>query len=128
VLNGLQARTIVEGFAEYAKKANVNALACAILPKHVHLVLGRHRLDVEQVVTQLKGAATRRLIDTQVHTLAAYQRKLSRPPKVFSRGEGKVFLDSDADIRRAIRYVEENPSREKLRIQRWPFVREYLAR
>jgi REP element-mobilizing transposase RayT len=126
-LNGLQARAVGQGFAEYVKKANVNVLACAILPQHVHLVLARHRLDVEQLVTQLKGAATRRLVEERVHPLAAYQRQLSRPPKVFARGEWKVFLDSESDIWRAVRYVENNPLREKLRMQRWGFVREFVG-
>ena len=39
---------------------------------------------------------------------------MSRPPKVFARGLWKVFLDSAADIERAIRYVENNPLREGL--------------
>ena len=34
----------------------------------------------------------------------------------------KVFLDTEADIARAIRYVEDNPVKEGKRPQRWPFV------
>jgi hypothetical protein len=47
VLTGLQARAIARGFADYAARADVSILACAILPQHVHLVVGRHRLSVE---------------------------------------------------------------------------------
>jgi hypothetical protein len=49
-----------------------------------------------------------------------------RPPKCFARGEWKVFLDSDADFRRAIRYVELNPVREGKAVQRWEFVTDYV--
>ena len=45
---------------------------------------------------------------------------MHRPPKVFVRGLWKVFLDSAADIERAIRYVENNPLREGLPPQCWP--------
>ena len=93
------------------------------MPQHGHLVLARHRLDVEQLVNQLKGAATRRLIEEGVHPLAAYQFEKHRPPKVFARRLWKVFLDSPADIERTIRYVEGNPLRRGLPRQKWPFVR-----
>ena len=48
-----------------------------------------------------------------------------RLPKCFDRGEWKVFLDSDADIRRAIRYVELNPVKDGKAFQRWEFVSDY---
>src|SRR3954466_16424088 len=52
---GIQARAIGRGFAEYVERSGLTVWACAILPDHVHLVLARFRLDVEQVVIQLKG-------------------------------------------------------------------------
>ena len=124
-LTGIQARAIGRGFTEYAADAGLAIYACAILPQHVHLILARHRLDVEQLVNQLKGAATRRLIEEGVHPFAPHQSDMHRPPKVFARGLWKVFLDSAADIERAIRYVENNPLREGLPRERWPFVRRY---
>jgi len=126
-LKGVQARAIGRGFAEYAAKVGVAILACAILPKHVHLVLGRHRLNVEQLVNQLKGAATRQLVHERLHPLAAQQGLKGRPPKVFARGRWKVFLDTAADIERSVRYVEGNPRREHLPVQRWSFVRPFIA-
>ena len=127
VLSGRQARAIGTGFSEYAHKAGLSILACAILPEHVHLVLARHRLHVEQLVNQLKGAATRRLIEEQLHPLAAHQRAMSRPPKAFARGQWKVFLDTAADIEQSINYVNGNPQREHLPPQRWSFVCPYIA-
>jgi hypothetical protein len=37
----------------------------------------------------------------------------------------KVFLDHPDDIRRTIRYVEQNPIKDGLPAQVWPFVKEY---
>jgi REP-associated tyrosine transposase len=121
-LTGVQARAIGRGFAQYADKGNVAILACAILPKHIHLVMARHRLKVEQLVNQLKGSATRQLIAEHVYPLADHQGTKHRPPKAFARGQWKVFLDTSADVERSVQYVEENPMRERLPAQRWPFV------
>jgi REP element-mobilizing transposase RayT len=122
ILTGVQARAVGRGFGDYANRAGLAIHACAILPEHIHLVVARHRSRAETIAQQLKGAATRRLIEENVHPLAAYQGDRPRPPKAFARGQWKVFLDSDADIERSIRYVERNPEREHLAPQRWRFV------
>ncbi|MGI9429167.1 MAG: transposase, partial [Bythopirellula sp.] len=121
-LNGVQARAVWRGFANYARKSNLSVLACSILPQHVHLVLARHRLQVEQIVNLLKGAATSQLIDEQIHPLANYQGTKTRPPKAFARGLWKVFLDDQHDIQRSISYVQGNPMREGLPRQHWSYV------
>jgi len=123
VFNGTQARAIAHGFADYIDRAGHLVWACSILPDHVHMVIGRSHLKIESIATQLKGAATRRIMDEGIHPLAAYQKHgASRPPKMWARGEWKVFLDSVEDIRRAIRYVENNPLKEGKKRQRWSFV------
>jgi hypothetical protein len=54
-----------------------------------------------------------RLRDSDIHPLAAHrQPDEDRPPKMWARGEWKVYLDSINDIVRAIRYVENNPLKE----------------
>lgn len=37
-----------------------------------------------------------------------------------------MFLDSDEDVLRSIRYVEQNPEKEGLATQRWEFVTPYV--
>ncbi len=119
---GLQARAVGTGFAEYVAASGLIVRACAILPDHVHLVVERFRLDIEQVVVQLKGYATRQLMDEQLHPFQTIRLKNGRPPKCWSRGEWNVFLENDEDERRAIRYVEDNPLKEGKPRQRWSFV------
>ena len=52
---GLQARAVARGFAGYVKRTGLPVWACAILPDHVHLVVGRSGMPVERLVIQLKG-------------------------------------------------------------------------
>jgi REP element-mobilizing transposase RayT len=122
VLNTAQAAVVGTAFGKYSQRNAVDVWACAILPDHVHLIVGRHELPVEQLVIQLKSAGSRELIAARLHPLATYAVGQHRPPKAFSRGEWKVFLDRDDDIRRAIRYVEQNPIKEGYPRQRWPFI------
>src|SRR5438552_17559474 len=59
--NGLQARAIGRGFADYVAKSGLPVWACSIMPEHVHLVTGPFRLPVAQVVIQLTGVASEKL-------------------------------------------------------------------
>ena len=122
---GQQALAIAVGFADGVRRSGYHILAGAILPEHMHLVLGRHSYPIEQVTNRLKGAATRELAARGVHPLAAYQTKSGTTPSPWSQGLWKVFLDSSEDIQRAIDYVERNPEKESKRRQRWPFVTPY---
>jgi REP element-mobilizing transposase RayT len=123
---GVQARAVARGFAEYTDRSGLQVWACAILPDHVHLVIGRPGMKAEQLVIQLKGAATRALEAEGIHPLAQWQ-KNGRVPKCWVRGLGKVYLDAD-DVERAIRYVNDNPIKEGKRAQMWSFVRPFKAR
>jgi len=117
----LQALAISRGFARYVERSKLAVWACAILPDHVHLVVGRPAMKVEQLVIQLKGSATEQLMEEGLHPFGGTMDRHGRPPKCFARGEWKVFLDPP-DVPRAIRYVENNPVKEGKRPQRWPFV------
>jgi len=118
---GVQARAVERGFANYFQNAGLPVWACAILPEHVHLVVGQSAISVKQLVIQLKGEATRQLVAEGIHPFGHLTTKTGRPPKCFARGEWKVFLDPE-DVPRAIEYVENNPEKEGKPRQRWPFV------
>ena len=113
--NGTQARAVGRGFADYIAKSGLPVWACSIMPEHVHLVTGPFRLSAENVVIQLKGAATKQLLSEMIHPFNGDE-------KCWTRGEWKVFLFNDEDILRAIRYVEQNPVKDGKRAQTWPFV------
>ena len=120
--SGVQARAIGRGFAQFVERSGITIWACVILPEHAHLVIARHDYPVERAVNLLKGQSTRQLIQEGVHPLAAFPTCTGRMPKAWGRGHWRVFLDSDSDIRRAIRYVRGNSTREGKRPQQWSFV------
>ena len=125
--SGLQARAIGSAFGAFARRSGLTVWACAILPDHVHLVLARHHYHGEQIVNLLKGEATRRLLADGLHPFAILTAPGARPPKCWQRGLWKVFIDSEADLHRAIRYVELNPAKEGKPPQRWSFVTSVAA-
>jgi len=118
-LTGVQARAVARGFAASARKDQLDILACAILPEHVHLVIARHRCKVEWIVNQLKGAATRRLLGEGLHPFAEWRRADGRVPMCWA---AKVYLDSEEAMARAIAYVEQNAVKEGKPRQHWSFL------
>jgi REP element-mobilizing transposase RayT len=121
VFNGHQALAAMTGFGEYVRKSGLKVWACSIMPDHVHVVVGRFHLGIEQIVVQLKGAATRKLVEKGIHPCPPDETG-KRPLKCFARGEWKSFLDTPEDVVRAIAYVENNPVKDGLKPQKWPFV------
>ncbi|HMO26082.1 MAG TPA: transposase [Tepidisphaeraceae bacterium] len=119
---GVQARAVARGFARYVERSRLPVWACAILPDHVHLVVGRTGMKVEQLVIQLKGDATQELEREGLHPMAAFKEEDGRLPKCWARRHWKVYLDPD-DVERAVRYVENNPIKDGKRKQTWSFVK-----
>jgi hypothetical protein len=120
-LTGRQGRSVGIGFGNAVRKSDFTMLACSILPQHVHVVLGRHTFPAERVCTLLKGEATKQLNRDGIHPLADFARD-GKLPSLWQEGQWLVFLDNEEALRRAIRYVEENPVKEGKRLQRWSFV------
>lgn len=121
-IDGRQALSISNGFAAKTAKSNYTIWACSILPEHTHLVVARHSYKVEQIANLLKGAATKQILDDNLHPLQSFAGGSNRPPRMWSSREWKVYLDSEEAIENAIRYVEENPTKEGKPPQKWSFV------
>jgi REP element-mobilizing transposase RayT len=122
VFDGHQALSVGNGFGIQVKKSGYVIYACAILPCHIHLVIRRHRYEIEQVGRLLRQSATKQLLADGRHPFAEARTAKGRLPSVWAQDFWKVFLYTEEDIRRAIRYVEENPVKEGKRCQRWSFV------
>ena len=121
-LDGKQAKAVGEAFSTFCAKNRLGIWACSILPEHVHLVLGRHRYKMEIVANLLKGAATKRLVENGLHPMAAYRETEGRLPKMWAKNQWISYLDSEHSIEQAIAYVERNPTREGMRLQKWTCV------
>jgi REP element-mobilizing transposase RayT len=122
VFDGYQALSIANGFSRMIDKSGYVVYACTILPEHVHMVLRRYRYRAETMVRLLKAEASHQLHTDGRHPLAAWPQEDGSLPSPWARNCWKVFLNTDEDIRRAVRYVENNPLKEGKRPQRWSFV------
>jgi REP element-mobilizing transposase RayT len=114
-LTGLQARAVGNGFKKSSEESAYQIHACSILPEHVHLVIGRHSRHIRRIVGHLKGRATQQLTEQNLWP--------RREHPVWAERGWNVFIDNVDDMKRAIRYVEDNPLKEGKPRQHWSFVR-----
>ena len=110
------------GIWQWCSQSGFTVWACSILPEHVHLVIARHTYPIERVANLLKGEATKSLKQESLHPQARHADARGKIPSLWAEGQWKVFLDSEAAIESAIRYVEENPVKEGKPPQKWSFV------
>lgn len=121
--NGIQARAVAQGFANACHKSGYRVLACAILPDHVHMVIARTSMRlIERIVGHLKARATQELIREGIHPFREKHDPKGRVPSCWVQHGWNVYLDSHADIQRAVEYVNSNPLRAGLKSQNWRFV------
>jgi REP element-mobilizing transposase RayT len=123
---GEQARAVAMGFANSVRRSRVTIWACAVLPDHVHLVVARHRHDIEVLANLLKGEATRELEREGIHPFQGQVGYKGRVPSCFGRKWWVVYKDNADALLSAIRYVERNPIKAGLRPQNeWTCVTKY---
>ncbi len=124
-LDGRQALAVSEGIARASELTGAPLWACSILPEHVHLVIGRFNDTAEAFVAEAKQRATLRLNAEGLHPLADARTLSGRRPSPWARGFWNVFLNDEAHVRTAIRYVEDNPTKDGKPRQQWSFVTPY---
>ena len=122
---GKQARSVGRGFAKAIRKAGLIVVACAILPDHVHLVVLRHRYVIETIVRLLKSAATTQLLADGLHPFADVKLNDGSRPSPWGQKYRDVYLFDKAELLRKIRYVVDNPLKERKPCQSWSFVAAY---
>src|SRR5205085_1386034 len=107
---------VAKGFAQAIEQFKYTCYACAILRDHVHLIIRKHKDSAEEMIANLQKSSRLRLS-------AEGLRSPDHPTWV--RGGWKVFLDHPDEVRRTIKYVEDNPIPYRLPIQHWDFVTQY---
>lgn len=125
--NGKQALAVAHGFKRELDTQGGAMHACAILPNHFHAVVPAHRYDIRRFAGRLKGAATKQLRAENLHPLAKYADANGKIPSPWARLPWVVYLFTEQDVRRAIKYVNDNPVRARLPRQGWSFVTSYFA-
>jgi REP element-mobilizing transposase RayT len=121
-LDGVQARAVIRGFSRYVDRSGIKVFACAILPEHVHMVVGRHSYSIEEIARHLKADATTELNREGLHPFRDFPYRNGSLPSPWARGEWKCFIDKDDYVRNAVGYVNRNPIREGHAAQSWSFV------
>lgn len=126
VLTGEQAWSVAQGFATQIRKSGYVVHACCVLPCHAHLVIVRHRYRIEQVGRLLRQSASIRLVTDGRHPCELNE--LGKRPTAWAKDFWKVYLYTPDDIRRSVRYTEDNPLKDGKRRQTWSFVTPYISR
>ena len=114
-INGIQAVTVVEGFKKACTEGGYLVHACAVLPVHVHLVVGIHPRAIRQIVGHLRSRATSLLKERGLWVFDQ-----GRP--IWGEHGWNVRLEDEQAVLRAIRYVELNPIKEGKKRQDWSIV------
>jgi REP element-mobilizing transposase RayT len=109
-----QIESVAAGFKKASEEGIYSIYACAILPEHSHLVIGRRNREIGQIAGHLKSRATQNMISNGLW-------RKGRP--VWSKKYWNVFLDSSKKVEIAIEYVNNNPVREGKQPQEWPFIK-----
>jgi REP element-mobilizing transposase RayT len=120
--NEAQRRAIAQGFARACAEADYHCFACCIGHDHAHLILRRHERDPLIIAGHLKAHATRELTRQNIHRLATFIGKRGSAPTPWSEYSWNVFIDDDAQLHAAIRYVQQHPSKEGLSRQTWEWT------
>jgi REP element-mobilizing transposase RayT len=124
--NAQQIVSVARGFARAIEESAYVVYACSILPEHVHLVVRRHHQNLsERIIGHLKARATQQLLAEGLHPFQNVKTPTGTVPPAWARRGWHVYLDDVDDIRRAIPYVEDNPTKQGAPRQRWPFVTPY---
>ena len=119
---GLQARAIVRGFSIAADEHDYVFYALAILPDHAHIVMPTHPRHIDVIVKHLKAKATRQLSLESLHPFVDDPRADGTLPSPWARNHWSPFIDTPEYLRKAIDYVNNNPTRAGLKRQQWNCV------
>ena len=108
--------TVGELLGDVIGSEGYTCYAAAVMPDHVHLVIRKHRDRGEVMIEKLQDL-------TRLPTVGAGLRPMEHP--VWTRGGWKVFLNAPDEVRRTVRYVEDNPVKIGLPRQSYPWVTIY---
>jgi REP element-mobilizing transposase RayT len=114
-----------KGIGDEVRKYDLPVYAAALMPDHVHMVFARQAQTAEAWIGYFKRAASRLLRETGLHPFIDKELADGRLPTPWAEGGWRVYLHTDEEIIRTVRYVEENPIKAGLPPQRWDFVTPY---
>ena len=123
-LTGRQAREAVRGMGAAVDQAGYVIHAVAVLPDHIHWVMGWHSKHVDEIAKQVKAKMTAAMNAAGMHPMAKFAKR-GRTPSPWARNYWCPFIRDADHMRTAIAYVESNPIQAGLRPQRWSVVQPF---
>lgn len=127
LFDGRQARCAALAFGDLLGELVIPVWACTVLPDHVHLVVGPSGIHCDELSQRLKGRATKALVAAKLHPFLGAIDADGQVPKCWQEKQWPVFKYDPPSVRRAIRYVEDNPFKEGKKRQVWRFVIPYAG-
>ena len=107
---------VAQVFDKAIRSCGYTCYALAIMPDHVHMVIRKHKDRAGTMIERLQDM-------TREDVVRLGLRPADHP--VWTEGGYKVFLDTPDDVWRTIRYVDNNPVKQRLPGQTWDFVTPY---
>jgi REP element-mobilizing transposase RayT len=107
---------VAVAFDQIIRERRYTCYACAVMPDHVHLLIRKHRDSAEQMIRLLQNRSRCELRRTGA-------RDMNHP--VWGGPGWIVFMEHPEDVRRTIRYIENNPAGMGLPPQQWSYVQRY---
>lgn len=118
--------SIARGFARACSEYHFQIHSCAIGFDHVQAITSRDSIrSVEQVVAVLKARATQQMNADGTHPMQTTG-NVSRPTP-WGKGCWSVFINDQAQLHRAVEYVERHPMKEGMEPQQWEFVKPFVG-
>lgn len=111
-----EVQAAADGFAAVIRRRNYTCYGCAVMPDHVHVLIRKHRDLAETMIGHLQDAS-------RTEVLQLGRRAPDHP--VWGGPGWKVYLETQADIRRTVGYIRQNPAKARRPAQHWPFVEQY---
>ncbi|MCH8923303.1 MAG: transposase, partial [Planctomycetes bacterium] len=112
---------IAEAFAEIISQQQYTCYACAVMPDHTHLVIRKHKHRAEEMIDRLQMASRLRLQDPDLDE----EHSIDVNHPVWTSGGFGGFIDHPDVVRKVIRYIENNPLKQRMPGQSWDFVKTY---
>jgi REP element-mobilizing transposase RayT len=107
---------IAGAFGRVIHDCRYTCYECAIMPDHVHALIRKHRDHAEDMIERLQVASREDLIQ---------KRRRSPTHPVWGGPGWKVFLYTQADFHRVIKYIRDNPLKIGRPRQHWDFIKPY---
>jgi REP element-mobilizing transposase RayT len=107
---------VAASFGRLLAAERYTCYACAIMPDHIHVLIRKHKHRGEAMMANLQRASKAALVE-------ANRRGVDHP--VWGGPGWKVFLFTQDDMWRIVRYIEDNPRKGGLPDQHWDFVTPY---